>query len=482
MKLAILLVALCAAHERSQQATLSLDTPKIGANATVTVAPSKRLLGSKETLEAMVKVGGMVTIPVSRRKRDPTVHRRTKYRVAKRAINDHDKKLLMAHGVAKTKMGQEVQIVLRNMYDTQYFAEIQVGTPSKKYEVVLDTGSSDSWLLSTKTRSEFAEGGTQGEHEYYSSADSSSFHPDSCFQTKFELEYISGACSGEYVKDTLSVAGQSVPKYGFAEVDYFDEGLRRILDFDGVFGLAFQELIEEGKCATPIWTHFLKPVFSFRLKSNDDGQPSRVTMGGTLLDDDQVAYGKVTWTPVVTSVPRDLEYLLSGYWSIEIDKFGVSSNADVSSGQHSALKQQTESTLKVFGKKMFAYVDTGTSAIGGGPALAQMINEELGYDEKDNSGRYLTKDCSRIKDTKMVFTIGGKDFALTKDVYNSQYGADDATVCYSEFEALFEDDESSGDLIILGDTFLREFYTIFDATDSSKPKVGFLHDKEMPTL
>merc|ERR1719386_27957 len=112
----------------------------------------------------MVKVGGMVTIPVSRRKRDPTVHRRTKYRVAKRAINDHDKKLLMAHCVAKTKMGQEVQIVLRNMYDTQYFAEIQVGTPSKKYEVVLDTGSSDSWLLSTKTRSEFAEGGTQGEH------------------------------------------------------------------------------------------------------------------------------------------------------------------------------------------------------------------------------------------------------------------------------------------------------------------------------
>merc|ERR1712072_979857 len=125
--------------------------------------------------------------------------------------------------------------------------------------------------MGSKTREEFAEKGTQGEHEYYSSNDSSSFVSDSCFQTKFELEYISGKCSGEYVKDTLSVSGQSVPKYGFAEVDYFDQGLSRILDFDGVFGLAFQELIEEGHCATPIWTHFLKPVFSFRLKSNEGG-------------------------------------------------------------------------------------------------------------------------------------------------------------------------------------------------------------------
>lgn len=39
---------------------------------------------------------------------------------------------------------------LKNYQNTQYFIEVSVGTPPKKFRVIPDTGSSNLWLYSSK--------------------------------------------------------------------------------------------------------------------------------------------------------------------------------------------------------------------------------------------------------------------------------------------------------------------------------------------
>lgn len=136
----------------------------------------------------------------------------------------------------------------------------------------------------------------------------------------------------------------------------------------------------------------------------------------------------------------------AGYWTIFVGK--VSHNLPTT-GKHEVLPQ---------GQKGFiAIVDSGTSLI----IVQKKILEKLGLDK--------IYECEFAKNFygDLNFVINGIDYVLTPDEYFLKYAYDDKVYCVP---LIWPSDDNSGVDIILGDTFLRKYYTHYDMGNQ---RVGF---------
>ena len=105
-----------------------------------------------------------------------------------------------------------------------------------------------------------------------------------------------------------------------------------------------------------------------------------------------------------------------------------------------------------------AIADSGTSCIIGPAEEVVKIYEALGFQNKSS---WPEIECNQIEQLpNIVFTIEGRQFPLKPSAYTYKSNDD----CYLSFVASFDS------LWILGDTFMGEYYTVFDATNN---QVGF---------
>merc|ERR1712196_101107 len=249
--------------------------------------------------------------------------------------------------------------------------------------------------------------------------------PNSKDGSAFNIRYGSGPVSGIWSEDTVTL-GQDlkVPKQLFAEVKNA-KGLGLaygIGKFDGILGLGwdrisvdgvptvFGDLVEEGTLAAPEFAFYL-----------GDQKPGTLVLGGT---------DKSHYTGDFTYVPLKSE----DYWRVALDDVKING--------------KSYSTTKS------AIVDSGTSLLAGPKAEVSKIATLLGA--KSLLGKEYTIDCNAAS-PDITFTIGGKDFTLAKKDYIIQSGS----TCLFAMMGI-DVPAPNGPLWILGDVFMRKYYTVFD--------------------
>ena len=109
-----------------------------------------------------------------------------------------------------------------------------LGTPPQEFKVVLDTGSSNLWVPSSKCTSIAC-----FLHSKYDSSASSTYKVNG---STFEIRYGSGSLSGFVSGDTLEFAGLNIKNQLFAEATE-EPGLAFAFGrFDGILGMGYDTI------------------------------------------------------------------------------------------------------------------------------------------------------------------------------------------------------------------------------------------------
>jgi len=200
--------------------------------------------------------------------------------------------------------------------------------------------------------------------------------------------------------------------------------------FDGILGLGFDS-ISVGGVATVFHNaidqgQVEKPMFAFYLGDNADGE---LTFGGY---DENKFQGDLTWVSLSDAT----------YWRIDMDGVKIGS---FSTGKTDAI------------------VDSGTSLITGPSADIRAIANEIGA-SPTITGQY-TVECEKLAEIPdITWSIDGADYKVAgKDLVIQSGG-----MCI--FAMMGMDFAAPGPQWILGDVFMRKYYTVFDYEGK---RVGF---------
>jgi hypothetical protein len=325
------------------------------------------------------------------------------------------------------KLKDDGSIIINDYENSQYYGEITLGTPAQSFEVIFDTGSADLWVAGSGCDS------SCGRHAKYDSSKSSTYIANG---TSFDIMYGSGPVSGYQSIDTLNMGGLQISNQEFAEVTNA-EGLGaayKMGKFDGILGMAFG-ILSVNSVTTPFDNLVAQGLvesaeFSFFL-GNSNEEAGELLLGGT---DPAYYTGDITYVPLLAPT----------YWEITLDDFVVDGQSYVTSSEHKAI------------------VDSGTSILTGPASEVSKIAEALGGKEIV-PGEYFVK-CD-YNGPNFDFTIDGNVYTLTP----KDYLIPDGNLCLLGLMAL-DIPAPTGPLWILGDVFMRKYYTVFD---SANKRVGF---------
>ncbi|SNX85474.1 related to aspartic protease [Melanopsichium pennsylvanicum] len=356
----------------------------------------------------------------------------TKRNIVKRTGNDllewaYDQKSILQSKYrmsATTPTRRAGSTSLTNVqYDSSWVATISGGTPSKDYQVVLDTGSADLWIGS----------------DYYNPSSSSSFQNQS---TAFDIQYGSGEVAGYDATDSFTLAGTTVDNLHFAVAEQVSSGLTSSA-MEGIMGMAFQALASSKE--PPLWVAANIDTFSFYLErasltSQDETQPGGTfTLGGT---NSSLYQGDISYNSLIEQL----------YWMIRLGAVGTKgSDVDLDSLTHAA-------------------IDTGTTLIGGPDSVVQELYSQIPNSKSQGNGYYSYPCSSSVEAT---LTFGDQQYTIPDSDFSAGTLDQSGSECLGAFFGLGSTSQTDLQWII-GDAFLKNVYTVFTTNaNSSGAAVGF---------
>merc|ERR1712151_204937 len=259
----------------------------------------------------------------------------------------------------------------------------------------------------------------------------------------FALQYGTGSCTGFISQDDVAIGGLAIAGFKFGEVTHEAADVFGQAPFDGILGMGpakaavdhvampMDQLVKQGKIE--------HNIFAFYLSSGGKAG-STLTLGGT---DSQFYTGDFSYVPVAKAAA------LLPYWLVSASAIKVGGASAVSCN---------------FLTGCYMVVDTGTSVLAGPTKTVGELTSKIGN---------VSSDCSNVdKLPSISISMGGKDFDLGPDFYvlrmADQIGKEQ---CQLGIEGV----NAGVPIWILGDPFLRKYYTVWDAEAN---RVGFATAKQ----
>ncbi|CAO3676199.1 unnamed protein product [Umbelopsis vinacea] len=342
---------------------------------------------------------------------------------------------------------------LWNSAPLAYLIDVDIGTPSQRFTVQIDTGSADLWVPSaTCTPAKGCSGKT------FDAAQSSTYHNIS---QPFDIQYGIGSDNGSYVKDVIKVGNFAVPDQIFALVDSSANTTRLPKStpyLDGILGMAWDTGVMGAD------DDFVYPPFIYSLYKS--GQIPTLSFGlhlGNLYTPNYA--GTVTFGGIDSSLfTGSLQYLQAQpeifhnkssyvHWTVYADSFSL----------NNANKQYSFQG----GSKLIA-LDSGSSFAYLPRDMVEGMLQDItgGVFEKITNQTYAV-DCNQLQSTESIEVSFSNGPGSSSTAIKLQVPVKDLIIGYIDgknepgctFGVSAQDDDS---LYILGDTFLRSWYLNFD--------------------
>ncbi|KAF8078962.1 aspartic peptidase A1 [Lyophyllum atratum] len=373
-----------------------------------------------------------VTLPLARRLNTTSIHNLVRHDVTRA-------KALRARAEAKASGKFHVDAVINEQVDNQavtYIASVGVGSPATTYGLLVDTGSSNTWVGATQP---------------YVRTSASATTPN-----RVSVTYGSGSFSGNEFTDTVTLApglvltGQSI---GVATTSTGFEGTDGILGI-GPVDLTLGTLSPATNTLIPTVTDnaFARGIISaneigisFAPTTTVEVLNGELTWGGT---DSSKFTGSISFAPLTSTFPS------SEFWGINQSiRYGASTNI-------------LSSTAGI--------VDTGTTLLLIATDALARYRAATGAVADRNTGllRITSAQFSRLQ--SLFFTINGVTFEFTANAQLWPRALNTAIGGTPNNIYLIVGDigtpSGQGFDFVNGYAFLERFYSVFDTTNR---RVGF---------
>ncbi|RIB15560.1 aspartic peptidase domain-containing protein [Gigaspora rosea] len=309
-----------------------------------------------------------------------------------------------------------------------YYGEITLG--SQEFKMVFDLGSSDLWVPSQNCIQDSCR-----IHKRFNESLSKTFNP---IGIPFSIMYGAGTVDGITGKDNVLAGGLESVGQEFGLVQEELGSLFREAEYDGIFGMGFDNLSKINASApfsNMVEQKAVKnPYFGIYLqRSNDTGLTGTLTLG----DIDTTKFtGNLNYNNVSTLNDKYL------YWILDVDDISINGN-------------------KLNFKNKQAIFDTGANIILMPDEDAATYHKFINGSSFD--GRLYTVPCNTMD--QVAYIIGGVSYNIDQsDLVTDQPDLVTGSDCLSSVQI------GNDYNWLIGDVFLRNVYSVYNIKDFT---IGF---------
>ncbi|CAH0015783.1 unnamed protein product [Clonostachys rhizophaga] len=337
--------------------------------------------------------------------------------------------LPIIHATKPGLVSRSVEVKLENRSDVAYYAQLQFGTPSQAIYAQLDTGSFELWVnptcsgLSTSD-AKFCE--AVGKYKPGSSSSSKSLSKSG------KLNYGIGGAEVDYYSDTIGLSSSSKLKnvrFGVAS--------KTQDQFAGVLGLG------HGKGFNTDYPNFLDELSNQKLI---DTKSFSVALGSKAEDGGVIVFGGVD-TSKFSGKLASLPLIAASDAPDKVARYWVSMESISHSPPNNGKGKTWDNT------KLPVFLDTGATLTLLPTDVVKSIAADLKTTGLDDAGFYGV-DCSLVSQPGTVdFKFNGVTIKVPYKEIIREFSS--MKKCYLGIAA-------SDKYSLLGDTFLRSAYVVFD--------------------